>query len=256
MRGMTLFVGCGLFLLLPEAVLAGEPMLAKKGVGVATTCWLDHPQQCRPLRIPSPNRKSLIEVRYDRLGDLSLNAYLRVTTQGREIGKAGPRALDTGSDVLWSPDSTKFFLSGSEGSALGPMYVDIYRLDDPKLEPIDVTALALKDMVATFPPCRAKNIDMYDCHQLTDDPGSFISMSGVDWLPDSSAIVVIAQVMPSSRLGGIMGQMMGYVLEVPTGKILQRMEAREFTRKWQRSLALKIDPADLGPPDYKDEPSK
>jgi len=136
------------------------------------------------------------------------------------------------------------------------MYVDIYRLDDPKLEPIDVTALALKDMVATFPPCRAKNIDMYDCHQLTDDPGSFISMSGVDWLPDSSAVVVIAQVMPSSRLGGIMGQMMGYVLEVPTGKILQRIEAREFTRKWQRSLALKIDPDDLGPPDYKDEPTK
>ncbi len=33
MRGMTLFVGCGLFLLLPAAVLAGEPMLAKRGVG-------------------------------------------------------------------------------------------------------------------------------------------------------------------------------------------------------------------------------
>ncbi len=255
MRGMTLLVGCGLFFLLPGAVVA-EPMVAKKGVGVATTCWLDHPQQCRPLQIPSPNRKSLIEVRYHRLGALSLNAYLRVTTEGREIVKASPRDPDTGSDVLWSPDSTKFYLSGSGGSSIGPMYVDIYRVDDPKLDPIDVTALALKDMVSTFPPCRAKNVDMYDCHELTDDPGSFISMSGVDWLPDSSAIVVMAQVMPSSRFGGIMGQIMGYVLEVPTGKILQRMEAREFARKWKRSLAFKIDLDDLDLRTTKTSPTK
>ncbi len=178
-------------------------------------------------------------------------AYLRVFAEGREIGEAIPRKFDPGdNDVLWSPDSSKFFVNRDGEQAIGVFWMDLYQLNDPKLTPIDITASALRDMVKTFPPCRARGL-LYDCEQLTADPGSFINVSGVDWLPDSSAIVVMAEVMPSSRFGGIMGQVMGYVIEVPSGKILQRMNAQEFAKRWQHSLAFKFE--DPGSPEYINE---
>lgn len=244
----------GFVLLLHPNLWAGEPSVPRKGVGFQTECRPDLPNNnCRSLRVPSPNKKNLVEVRYWKDKETGvLSAYLEVTRGGRRLGSADAREFDPGSDddLLWSPDSTKFFVNRGGEQAIGVFWMDVYRLDDPKLAPIDITAAALKDMVATFPPCRAKNL-MYDCHELTDDPGSFINMSGVDWLPDSSAIVVMAEVMPSTRFGGIMGEVMGYVVEVPSGKIMQRMTAHEFARRWQHSLAFKFE--DPGPPDYKNE---
>ena len=49
-------------------------------------------------------------------------------------------------------------------------------------------------------------------------------------------------------MGGIPGQALGYEIEIPTGKILDRMGAEEFAERWQHSMAWKFDIPD--PPEY------
>jgi hypothetical protein len=254
MEGRILWT-LGMSALLLSVSFAATPSTAKKGVGFQTVCHADWPKKgCKPLRIPSPNGKNRIEVRYSKDKQSgSMSAYLEVFKAEQDLGSADPREWDPGSDsdVLWSPDSTKFFVNRGGESAIGMFWVDVYSLDDPKLEPINTATNALRDMVITFPPCRARDWDPYmDCEELTRDPG-FINMSGVDWLPDSSAIVVMAEVLPSSRFGGIMGEVMGYVIEVPSGKILQRMSGHDFAKRWRHSFAFKFQ--DPGPPEYKDD---
>jgi hypothetical protein len=149
-------------------------------------------------------------------------------------------------DLLWSPDSKAFFVNGGNGGAIWGFWVYIYRIDDPALEPLDVTGQAQRDMVKTFPPCKASGIDRKLCLELEKDPEN--NMSGIDWSNGSSTIVVMAEVPPSGGMGGIGGQVIGYELDVPTGKIVRRMNAREFAKNWQKSMAWRFNIPD--PPEY------
>jgi hypothetical protein len=101
-------------------------------------------------------------------------------------------------------------------------------------------------MVRTFPPCKAAYAPQ-DCAEIASDP-SFIPSAAVGWSGDSSAIAVMAQVPCTSYMGGIMCQVMGYEVSVPGGTIVRRMEAREFARRWQPSMAWKFSIPD--PPEY------
>jgi hypothetical protein len=61
-------------------------------------------------------------------------------------------------------------------------------------------------------------------------------------------MVVMTEIPCSSRFGGIMCQILGYEIEVPSGEILRRMEPKEFERRWQHSMAWKFwipDPPEL-----------
>jgi hypothetical protein len=103
-------------------------------------------------------------------------------------------------------------------------------------------------MVKAFPPCKASQLDLEECRELEKNPG--YNMSGIDWSNDSSALVVMAEIPCSGGHGGIMCQVIGYELEVPTGNIMGRMNAREFKKNWQKSMAWKFDIPD--PPEYCD----
>lgn len=59
-------------------------------------------------------------------------------------------------------------------------------------------------------------------------------MSAVAWVPEKSAIVVMAEIPRSSSYGGIMCQVLGN--SVPSGKILQRLTAKELKEKWPFSI--------------------
>jgi hypothetical protein len=70
----------------------------------------------------------------------------------------------------------------------------------------------------------------------------------LDWIGDSSRMVVMTEIPCSSRFGGIMCQVLGYEIEVPSGKILRRMEPKDFARRWQHSMGWKFripDPPEL-----------
>jgi hypothetical protein len=228
---------------------------AKRAAVFPSKC--DDLAKCKPMRIPSPDGKSSVEVHYRKVhyrnaykveekDDYFSQAYLRVKSP---LNRTREAALPDGFqdiELLWSPDSKAFFINGGNGGGYWGFWVYVYLIDDPKLKPLDVTNNAQRDMVRSFPPCRAAYLDLKSCKATEANPE--YNMSGIDWVPDSSAIVVMAEVPCSGTQGGIMCQVMGYELEVPSGRILKRMSARKFAANWQKSMGWKFQIPE--PPEY------
>ena len=63
------------------------------------------------------------------------------------------------------------------------------------------------------------------------------NMSGLAWVEQSSAIIVMAEIPCSSSYGGVMCAVQRYQLKVPTGTIEKRMTARQLKAQWQQTMA-------------------
>ena len=245
----NLVLGFALLLATSLPGFAEKPTWAKKSRAFPSECRERSDfAKCRPLRIPSPDGKSVVAVSYLEKGDLR-EAFLRVATSDGRVRETAPPWGFQDLDLLWSPDSRAFFLNGGNGGGYWGFFVYVFRLDDPKLEPVDVTQEARGDMLRLFPPCKAAGIEQTTCKQIEADPQD-LNRSGIDWVRDSSAIAVMVEVPCSGTHGGIMCQVMGYELEVPTGRILKRMDARQLKMRWQSSMAFKLSIPD--PPRYAD----
>jgi hypothetical protein len=196
-------------------------------------------RNCKPVRIPSPDGKSVIEVEYRQEGKWR-TPVLRVSTAGGPVRETAPPWGFQDIDLQWSPDSRAFFVNGGNGGAYWGFFVYAFRLDDPKLDPIDITRQARSDMLKTFPPCRSRGVDRETCKYVENDP-QYPNMSGIDWTADSSAVVVMAEVPCSGGFGGIMCQVIGYELAIPSGRILRRMAALQLKARWQKSIAFQLE---------------
>jgi hypothetical protein len=202
---------------------------------------------CIRISIPSPDGKSNIEVKYRKTEEEFNSAYLVITTPDNGTREADLPHGFQDIDLLWAPDSKAFFVNGGNGGGYWGFWVYVYMLSDPKLEALNVMHEAQRDMVRLFPPCRAAYLDARVCRAMEHHP-DYSNMSAIDWVRDSSVIVVMAEVPCAGSYGGIMCQVMGYELHVPTGRILRRMTARQFGAVWQGSMAWKFRIPD--PPDY------
>ena len=232
---------------------AGKPIYAKKAVGFPIRCWSDQIKECRALHIPSPDGQSVVRIGYHKemIGrDFILLASFQITQKDGTRTDVGAPGLVEG-ELLWSPDSRSFLINWSN-ALQGEQGVEVYRLNDLSSgggngEWRNVVAAAQRDMLKSFPPCQAKNSDPQDCANLLNHPEA-VDVAAVAWTRRSSAIVVLAEIPCSSRFGGIMCEVLGYELDASTGKILRRMDPKEFAREWQPSLAWKFH--DPGPPEY------
>ena len=233
---------------LAPAAHGERPTWARKATAFQVVCReRSEFHRCKSLRIPSPDNKSSVEVVYEKDNDMMF-AILRLATPGRGIREIGAPCSNGSDDLLWSPNSKAFFINGGCGSAIAGFVVSVYLVDSANIdEGLDLTQEAMHDMVKSFPPCKALNHDPNVCKAMQTDK-EYYNMSGVDWLEDSSGIVVMSEVPPTSLYGGIMGEVMGYELEVPSGKILRRLDAKQFKMKWQKSMAWKFRIPD--PPEY------
>lgn len=156
---------------------------------------------------------------------------------------------------MWAPNSRAFLVNGGF-SAIAGFFTTAYLILPGEIRKIDFTEAAQRDMVASFPPCNAWNRDVDDCRGIAKDPE--FNMSGITWLPDSSAVAVFAEVPCSSSYGGIMCQVLGYELNVSDGSILRRMTAKQFRSKWgvYATWSIRIpDPPTYGPANVTFPPS-
>jgi hypothetical protein len=149
-------------------------------------------------------------------------------------------------EVLWAPDSTGFVINGSPSAYAGFAFV-VYRVGAENVIPTDVTNLAQRDMVQTFPPCKARHISNAECGAIEKEPE--FNMSALAWSRGGAAVIVFGEIPCSGQYGGIACQVMGYEVAVPTGKILDRMSAPELRRRFQSDMAwpMKVP----GPPEYR-----
>lgn len=233
---------------LTSAAHGERPIWAKKATAFPVSCSEKSEfRKCKPLRIASPDNKSSVEVAYKKDND-SMFAVLRLATPGGGIREIGVPCWTNNNELLWSPNSKAFFINGGCGSSISGFVVSVYMVDSANVDVrLDFTQEAMHDMVRSFPPCKAMNHDPEECKVMQTDR-EYYNMSGIDWLEDASGIVVMSEVPPSSRYGGIMGQVMGYELKVPSGRILRRLNAKQLKMKWQKSMAWKFSIPD--PPEY------
>jgi hypothetical protein len=101
-------------------------------------------------------------------------------------------------ELLWAPDSTAFLVNGSQAGYWG-FFVDVYNVTANGVDRHEVTDLAQRDMVTSFPPCRAANSDKVSCARVTKNPQ--YNMSGLGWASDSRSIFIFAEVPCSSSYG-------------------------------------------------------
>ncbi|MGC2111275.1 MAG: hypothetical protein WA655_17305 [Candidatus Korobacteraceae bacterium] len=218
-----------LLVLIPTLASAGKPTWARKATGFAGDCK----SGCHPVRVVAPDKKSAVDVLYSDDG----TPHLRVTGADKEAREVRDLGVGPWNDLLWAPDSKGFFVDAGEGMT-SPAFVQVYLLDDPQLRPVEVTREAEADMVKSFPPCKALYLDAASCRKMERNPG--YNITAIDWKDDSSGIVLMIQVPCTSEYGGIMCQVMGYEVDVPSGNVVQRMQAAEFRKEWQKSMAQRM----------------
>jgi hypothetical protein len=191
-------------------------------------------------QVPAPNGAARVEVRCGGL-DPRRRVVLSITPRSG-LPADVPIELEPGSawrplEVLWAPDSRRLVVNGSESGSAGNDFF-IYHVAPKPSAAAKITAAAQRDMVQTFPPCKAAGLDHADCQRMAKNPQ--FNMSAVAWTRDSAALVVFAEVPCSSIFGGIMCQVMGYELDATTGRILTRMTAPELKRRYQAHLAWEM----------------
>lgn len=218
---------------------------ARRATTFTRICHAGAYRECKPTTIPAPDGKGTVEVHYFKSGE-SLLASLTVKAPGGKARTTKIEGEDWGDvELLWASDSKAFFVNGAAGGYYGG-WVYVYILEDQDLEPRPFNDAVQRDMVVQFPPCKADGHEDF-CADIEKNPSS-ISVNGIAWVKGSSALIVMAEIPCSGTYGGIMCQVLGYELAVPSGEILRRIDAKHFKAEWQTSMAFKFRVPE--PPEY------
>ncbi len=207
-----------------------KPIWARQATVLDLGCT-SHPQT-----ITSPDHQSSAKVVCTNHKGSDPTLALRISTPN---GNRYEMPLDEGAhELLWAPNSESFFVDGGETAYAG-FFASVYQIEHPTgVRKVTVTSTAQKDMVSSFPPCKAYNRDEVTCAQIAKHPE--YNMSALAWTDDSLAIYVFAEVPCSSSYGGIMCQVLGYELSVPAGRILKRLSALQVKQQWSHYAAWDI----------------
>jgi hypothetical protein len=150
----------------------------------------------------SPNHLRKIVTRPSADGDTTMFA---VDEDGHEF------AIETAAwncpEIGWSPTSTLFFVTYSDGGAVGTYHVSVYRISAGRMEKIDPTGAVRWDFQRHYPKC--------------DSPEQ-PNIAGVAWSADSTELLVAAQVLPHSNCDN-MGTFNLYTVAVSNGRIIDRI---------------------------------
>jgi hypothetical protein len=216
------------------AVFAADSIWAKAGVLLPVGCEVSSDVQT----VPSPDKSASVEVRCAGRNRKGEGVVARITRRNRPPTEL-KLEIEPGSswrpqEIVWAPDSSAFVVNGSESAAAGNDFV-VYRIDGERISSTRMSAAAQRDMVATYPPCKASGLDRDACQRVATS--AEFNVSAIAWTRGSRRLVVFAEVPCSSSYGGIMCQVMGYELDAPTGRILVRMTALEFKRRYQSEMA-------------------
>jgi hypothetical protein len=131
------------------------------------------------------------------------------------------------SEVAWSPDSRAFFVTYSDGGAIGTFHVLVYRVDNNgvhKSEPIS-------NREKSFRP---------DC--IT---GDYPNIGAIQWGEDSSTLIIAVEVPPHSGCVD-MGTFKAFEISLADGKHLKEYDQLEAKRVFAKTLGVELQNADDG----------
>ena len=148
---------------------------------------------------------------------------LRVEMDGPRLPGIENAGVSTLAELRWAPDSRAFFITESHGGAVGEWRVTVYMIETQSVRSVDVTSEVTREFK-----------QHYRCAE-PEEP----NVGAVRWVDGSNQLLVVAEVPPHSSCPE-MGKVKGYVVKVPTGRIVQAFDARELKTRWGRYLGDRL----------------
>ena len=127
-------------------------------------------------------------------------------------------------EFQWAPDSKAFFLTYSDGGAVGNYEVLVYYPSKQGLKVLNPSSFVKKDFLSHYPRC------------LEPETPNF---GGVTWLDNSRRLLVAAEVLPHSNCD-MMGTFSLYEIEVPSGKIVKKYGQLEAKKVFGNMLGVEL----------------
>jgi hypothetical protein len=222
-----------LVLLSSTPLTHGSGTYSRSATKVSLRC--DEGRNCKPISVRSPDGRMSVRRDFakDATGNFSLPEVCIITPQGT-WDLSVPFWVDV--DLSWSPDSEFIAPTGNPNGYTEGLAV--FQVSESGVVYIDAARRPLEDILVRFPPCRAENADPELCKEISVHEDC-LSFAAVDW-SGQHTLVVMCEVPPTGDYGGILGQVMGYEVELPSGKIERTMTAREFKARWQHSMPWKF----------------
>jgi len=135
---------------------------------------------------------------------LTKDFKFRVTIGRTAVSEFGIPDVSCNVEVGWSPDSSEFFISYSDGGAIGNYHVHMYRLVGNTLKKSRVpTTVAESFKIKHWCESRGNNLFF------------------LDWTPDSKVALLVAEVYPTGDCGKELAVYRGYVVRLRDGKIMR-----------------------------------
>lgn len=193
----------------------GEGLLAKEAEWSREASSLPYDKGTRHVEIVSPDK-----------GKMAIIDGVKVIVVMEK--KHLPNNEDTGvnalAELLWSPSSTAFSITESYGGEVGDWHVSVYEIRGGRVYRLNVT----KEVVQSFKR-------HYRCKE-SEDP----NVGAVKWLNGGKCLLLVAEVPPHSSCPE-MGKLRGYIVEVPTGKIVQQFDERKLRADWGQYLGKRFN---------------
>jgi len=222
-RGLAFFLAAVLAIEPTWTQVAGEQPKFRREPGVWSVLSVDLSARSLegPFSITSPDSEKLVVIR---------NHYqLAVLKRGKELAVPDEAGVHPLAELLWASNSRAFAITQSDGGIVGGWFVDVYLVSDVDISQMNVTEQVKKNFMMT-----------YKC-LIPEEPtaNEQPNIAALKWLNGSSKLLLVAEVPPHSSCPE-MGKLMGYVVSIPSGRVLQRYEERELRKTWSRVFGERL----------------
>lgn len=168
----------------------------------------------RAFKIPSPDRKKTVLIQEMRLA---------VVEAGVPVPGIEGYTIMLPAEIAWAPDSKAFVLTANEGGQDEAWYVTVYMLEFDRVNYYEVTAEAA-----------GRFKERYAC-LASDAP----NIGAVKWLKESKNLLLVAEA-PARTSCSDKNVLWGYIVEVPSGKVLSELEPKKLQDDWGEYLGPRI----------------
>jgi hypothetical protein len=146
--------------------------------------------------VPSPDKMKAVQ--------LTKDGKFRVTVGRTTLSDFDLPDMSCNVEVGWSPDSSQFFISYSDGGAIGSYHAYLYQVAGNFLKKSRVSTM-VAERFKTKHWCEPRGNNLFF----------------LDWTPDSKVAFFVAEVYPTGDCGKETGVFRGYAVRLRDGKILQ-----------------------------------
>jgi len=180
-------------------------------------------------QIISPDKKIKIHLQSlrahlnDSPGDFP--ARLIVDADGKQLTATFGFSLDA--EIVWSPDSKAFSLTGSVRGANGQYTTDVFLIQSGKLVPIHLTEMVEREFG----------------HPVKCGWPEQPNVAAVKWLVPSSQLLVAAEIMHHSNCDSF-GTFKGYVVDLEEPRITKEYNQLQVKRLFRSDLGEELLQAD------------